>query len=64
MTENEELCKIYLKKLFFQNVLVFIDLFYRYHCPLYFIYSNFMWRHVCTTCNSGNMYKRYRLPES
>ena len=26
-TGNEKLCKIYLNKLFFQNVLVFIDLF-------------------------------------
>ena len=31
MTGNEKLCKIYLEKLFFQNVLAFIDLFYRYH---------------------------------
>ena len=29
---NEKLCKIYFfKKLFFQNILVFIDPFYRYH---------------------------------
>ena len=28
---NEKLCKIYFKKLFFQNVLAFIDVFYRYH---------------------------------
>ena len=27
MTGNEKLCKIYSKKLFFQNVLAFIDLF-------------------------------------
>ena len=27
MTGNEKLCKIYFKKLFFQNVLAFIDLF-------------------------------------
>ena len=28
VTGNENLCKIYLKKQFFQNVLVFIDLFF------------------------------------
>ena len=28
VTGNEKLCKIYFKKLFFQNVLVFINLFY------------------------------------
>ena len=27
MTGNEKLCKIYLRKLFFQNVLAFINLF-------------------------------------
>ena len=47
-----KICKIYLKKLFLQNVLVFIDLFYRYYYPRYFIYSDCMWRHVCTTYNS------------
>ena len=54
MAGNEKFWKIYLKKLFSQNVWVFIDLFYKYHYPLYFIYSNCMWRHVCTTktCNS------------
>ena len=31
MTGNEKLCKISFKKLVFQNVLVSIDLFYRYH---------------------------------
>ena len=46
-----KICKIYLKKLFLQNVLVFIDLFYRYYLR-YFIYSDCMQRHVCTTCNS------------
>ena len=30
-TVDEKLCKIYFKKLFFENVLVFIDIFYRYH---------------------------------
>ena len=51
MTGNEKLCKIYFKKLFFQGVLVFIDLFYRYHYPRHFTYSDCMWRHGCTTCN-------------
>ena len=50
MTGNEKLCKIYFKKLFFQNVLAFIDLFYRYHYIGYFIYSDCMWRHVYTIC--------------
>ena len=31
VTGNEKLCKIYSKKLFFQNVLVFNDPFYRYY---------------------------------
>ena len=31
MTGNEKLCKINFKKLVFQNVLVSIDFFYRYH---------------------------------
>ena len=43
---------IFLKKLFFQNVLVYIDLFYRCYYTRYFIYSNCMWRHVWATCNS------------
>ena len=30
---KEKLCEIYFKKLFFQNVLDFIDLFNRYHYP-------------------------------
>ena len=35
MTGNEKSCKIYLKKKqFFQNDLVFIDHFYRYHYPV------------------------------
>ena len=46
MTGNEKLCKIYFKKLFFQNVLAFIDLFYRYHYIRYFFYSDCMWRRV------------------
>ena len=41
-TENEKVCKIYLKKLFFQNVLVLIDLFYRNNYPRYFTYSDCM----------------------
>ena len=41
-----------LKKLFLQNVLVFINLFYRYYYPRYFIYSDYVWRHMCTRCNS------------
>ena len=47
--------KIYvnlLRKLFFQNVLVFIDVFYRYRYPHYFIYSDCVGRHMCTTCNA------------
>ena len=52
LTGNEILCKIYFKRLFSRNVQVFIDLFYRYHYPLYFIYSDCMWRHVCAICNS------------
>ena len=32
--KNEELCEIYLKNLFFQNVLVLIDLFHGYHFPV------------------------------
>ena len=51
MTGNEKLLGIYFKKLFFQSVLVFIDHFYRYRYPRYFIYSYCMWRHV-RTCNS------------
>ena len=49
---NEKLCKIYFKKLFFQNVLAFIDVFYRYHYIHHFIYLDCMWHHVCTICNS------------
>ena len=30
-TGDEKLCKIYSKKLCFENALVFIDIFYRYH---------------------------------
>ena len=52
VTGYEKLCKINFKKLFFQNVLAFIDLFYRYHYPRYFIYSDCMWCHVRTTCTS------------
>ena len=48
---NEKFCKIYLKKLFCRSDLVFIDIFYRYREPRYFIYSDFMWRHVWT-CNA------------
>ena len=42
----------YLKKLFFKNVLAFIDHFYRYHYIHYFNYSDCMWHHVCTIYNS------------
>ena len=52
VTGNENLFKIYFKKTIFQDVFVFIDLFYRYHYPLYFVYSDCKWHHVCTTCNS------------
>ena len=48
MTGNEKLWEIYFKKLFFQNGLVFIDLFDRYHYIRYFIYSDCPWRNVCT----------------
>ena len=40
------------RKIFFQNVLAFNDASYRYHYFRYFIYSNCMRGHVCTTCNS------------
>ena len=52
VTGNEQLFKIYFKKMFFQNVLVVIDLFHRYHYIRYFIYSDCMGRHVCTISNS------------
>ena len=32
----------FIKKQFFQNVLVFVNLFYRYNYPRYFIYSDWM----------------------
>ena len=35
MTGNGKLCKIYFKRLFLQNVLAFIDLFYWYHYILF-----------------------------
>ena len=44
VTGNEKLCRIYFKKLFFQNVLAFINLFYWYHYIRYFIYSVCMGR--------------------
>ena len=43
--------KIYLKKLFFQNILAFIDLFYRNIYTRYFICSDCMGYHVSTICN-------------
>ena len=46
VTGNGKLCKIYFKKLFFQNVLASIDLFHRYHYIGYFIYSDCIWRHA------------------
>ena len=49
VAENQKLCKIYLKKLFFQNVLAFIDLFYRYFYKHYFIYSDYM-DVICAQC--------------
>ena len=42
MTGNEKLCKIYFKKLCFENVLGFFHLFYSHHYIRYFIYSNCM----------------------
>ena len=50
MTGNGKLCKIYFKRLFLQNVLAFIDLFYWYHYISHFIFSNCMWRHVYLIC--------------
>ena len=50
MTGNGKLCKIYFKRLFLQNFLAFIDLFYWYHYICYFIFSDCMWRHVCLIC--------------
>ena len=49
---HEKFCKIYSKKLFFQKVLAFIHLFYRYHYIRYFIYSDCMW-HMCTRYKEG-----------
>ena len=52
---SDRKCKIMLnlfKQPFFKNVLAFIDLFHRYHYIHHFIYSDCMWRHVCTICNS------------
>ena len=43
--------KNYLKKLFFQNILAFIDLFYRNIYTRYFICSDCMGHHVSTICN-------------
>ena len=40
-TGNGKLCKIY-EKILFSKYLSFIDLFYRYHYPGYFIYSDYM----------------------
>ena len=48
-------CKIKLnlfKKLLLKTFLAFIDLYYWYHYIRYFIYSDFIWHHVCTICNS------------
>ena len=42
VTGNKKLCKIYLEKLFFQNILVFIAHFYKIHYPHYCIYSDCM----------------------
>ena len=50
MTRNGKLCKIYFKRLFLQNVLAFIDLFYWHHYICYFIFSDCMWHHVCLIC--------------
>ena len=47
---NEKLCKIYFKNLFFENVFAFIDFFYSIR---YFIYSDYIWRHVCTICTEA-----------
>ena len=52
LQELKNYVKCILKKLFFQIALVFIDLFYRYYYIRYFIYSDSMWHHVCTICNS------------
>ena len=50
MTRNRKLCKIYFKRLFLQNFLAFIDLFYWYHYICYFIFSDCMWCHVYLIC--------------
>ena len=51
--EMKKLCKIYLKN-HSSKCFSFHWSFYRYHyhCPRYFIYSDYMWRHMSTTCNS------------
>ena len=43
--------QIFFNKLFFQNISFYWS-FYRYCYHCYFIYSDWMWRHKCTTCNS------------
>ena len=58
MTENTNLCQIYFKKLFSKKVLAFIDLLYRNHYIRYFIYSDCMWRHVCTILNFYIVYSK------
>ena len=50
MTGNGKLCKIYFKRLFLQNFLAFIDLFYWYHYICYFTFSDCLWHHVCLIC--------------
>ena len=45
---------LFTEKLFSQNVLIFIYIFYRYHYIHYFICSGCTWRHVWTICNSIN----------
>ena len=52
--------KIYLKKLFFQNILAFIDLFYRNIYTRYFICSDCMRHHVSTICNEILLKKNKR----
>ena len=42
--------------MFYFYVLAFIDLFYRYHYPRYFIYSDCMGRHVCNNSYFNNFY--------
>ena len=58
---KQKIMKIYLKKLFFENALVFIVIFYRYYYPCYFIYSDCMGSHVCAPFNNFFIVYRKKL---